>query len=513
MSISFNWIWLVILYNILLTVASSINHDEPECPTILRDNYSNCSHDSPDFFARGKTMEEICEESMKKPSSHKEHCHNYQICNKTFNLSIFHNQLFAIAMKDIVLNMLNDCCGFCTKCRVGQDLEHITHVKPPSSNNADIIFPVLGLNSADKLYSYYFLPSFEVPSSYYFTLKQSNKEMVIKLIVACTNMWPLIIISLLMALIAGFITWSMETAGNEEEFPRPFLIGLFDGFWWSFISMTTVGYGDKCPKSYLGRMFAVIWIFIGINVCAAFTAALTNEIMTFRSFTNTDMTGKTVGILKQRLHDSTIVAQHGGVVMEGKQTKTVLAIGELIVMLEGKQIDGFLMNRNTYYFFTRRLKEEKYKKLALAISEIDLVKTEKFLKGEKLSCGILVKSKDDFDFFKSYLKNNALSLQSCNSIKLNYRRTNNNEDDINLFSPKGGVFETFFFVSLTTLGIVFTFGFFYELRRHYKNKRTWLHKTVQTTLREMGKLNISVTGVSVQNTDTERNPRRREECT
>lgn len=29
---------------------------------------------------------------------------------------------------------------------------------------------------------------------------------------------------------------------NTEEFPRSFLRGFFEGFWWSFVSMTTVGY-------------------------------------------------------------------------------------------------------------------------------------------------------------------------------------------------------------------------------------------------------------------------------
>ena len=32
---------------------------------------------------------------------------------------------------------------------------------------------------------------------------------------------------------------------NKEEFPRPFLLGWFEGFWWSFVSMTTVGKGPS----------------------------------------------------------------------------------------------------------------------------------------------------------------------------------------------------------------------------------------------------------------------------
>ena len=58
-------------------------------------------------------------------------------------------------------------------------------------------------------------------------------------------MWPLLVICVMWAIVAGFFIWILETYWNEKEFPRPFLSGLFEGFWWSFVSMTTVGYGDK----------------------------------------------------------------------------------------------------------------------------------------------------------------------------------------------------------------------------------------------------------------------------
>ena len=32
-----------------------------------------------------------------------------------------------------------------------------------------------------------------------------------------------------------------DTGMNTEEFPRGFIRGCFEGFWWAFISMTTVG--------------------------------------------------------------------------------------------------------------------------------------------------------------------------------------------------------------------------------------------------------------------------------
>ena len=45
---------------------------------------------------------------------------------------------------------------------------------------------------------------------------------------------------------------------NKKEFPSNFVRGWWEGIWWSFISMTTVGYGYKSPKSIPARLFSML---------------------------------------------------------------------------------------------------------------------------------------------------------------------------------------------------------------------------------------------------------------
>ena len=42
--------------------------------------------------------------------------------------------------------------------------------------------------------------------------------------------------------------------------------------------MTTVGYGDKCPKKVSGRIIAAVWMIIGIMWFAGFTATLSSAL-------------------------------------------------------------------------------------------------------------------------------------------------------------------------------------------------------------------------------------------
>ena len=64
------------------------------------------------------------------------------------------------------------------------------------------------------------------------------------------------------------------------------------------LAMTTVGFGDKVPRSYVGRTFAVMWVLIGIALCSLFTATLTTKVILAHAPSNPDITGKQVAVLK-----------------------------------------------------------------------------------------------------------------------------------------------------------------------------------------------------------------------
>ncbi|MEZ5898573.1 MAG: transporter substrate-binding domain-containing protein [Hyphomicrobiaceae bacterium] len=82
----------------------------------------------------------------------------------------------------------------------------------------------------------------------------------------------------LLLLITGAVMWAMERKGNSQQFPKKPIEGIANGFWWSAVTMTTVGYGDKAPVTPLGRAIAVIWMFAALILTAVFTAQLTASL-------------------------------------------------------------------------------------------------------------------------------------------------------------------------------------------------------------------------------------------
>jgi polar amino acid transport system substrate-binding protein len=79
---------------------------------------------------------------------------------------------------------------------------------------------------------------------------------------------------------AGMLVWFFERRHNPQQFGSKFAKGFGDGLWWSAVTMTTVGYGDKTPRTAAGRTVAVILMFVGIVLVSGFTAALASMLTT-----------------------------------------------------------------------------------------------------------------------------------------------------------------------------------------------------------------------------------------
>jgi len=76
----------------------------------------------------------------------------------------------------------------------------------------------------------------------------------------------------------GILVWWFERKRNAAQFGGGATKGIGSGFWWSAVTMTTVGYGDKAPVTVGGRIMAIIWMFAAIIIISSFTAAITSSL-------------------------------------------------------------------------------------------------------------------------------------------------------------------------------------------------------------------------------------------
>lgn len=81
----------------------------------------------------------------------------------------------------------------------------------------------------------------------------------------------------LVILVFGMLAWLFERRANPDEF-NPGWKGIWSGIWWSAVTMTTVGYGDKSPRSLGGRIVALVWMFAAIIIISSFTAGIASSL-------------------------------------------------------------------------------------------------------------------------------------------------------------------------------------------------------------------------------------------
>ena len=73
--------------------------------------------------------------------------------------------------------------------------------------------------------------------------------------------------------VVGVFIWLAERRRNPDEFGGG-IEGVGSGFWWSAVTMTTVGYGDKSPRTLVGRVIGLVWMFTSIIIIASITGAM-----------------------------------------------------------------------------------------------------------------------------------------------------------------------------------------------------------------------------------------------
>ena len=201
---------------------------------------------------------------------------------------------------------------------------------------------------------------------------------------------------LLMCLTAGIIVCSFERRHNREMFGDGAVRGLGHGIWWSIVTMTSVGYGDKIPKTIGGRIVAIIWMIFSIVFIASFTAKITT------SLTISELRGKVRGF--NDLHHVRVrsISQTEALIYLTNRGIAVMpfeSVNEGLKAVADKKIDAFVLNelmlkylvKNEFpgrvqvlpgifdeYFVVIALKEKSSLRKPINKALLKLMKTEKW---------------------------------------------------------------------------------------------------------------------------------------
>jgi polar amino acid transport system substrate-binding protein len=156
---------------------------------------------------------------------------------------------------------------------------------------------------------------------------------------------------LLLSLTAGIIVWAFERRRNSEMFGEGPMKGIGHGIWWSLVTMTTVGYGDKAPKTLGGRITAFIWMLFSIVFISGFTASITT------SLTISELRGKVRGfddLYKVRVGSIARSEAAHFLMKHGITVTPFESIHGGLAAVVSKKIDALVLNEGILKYLVRK---------------------------------------------------------------------------------------------------------------------------------------------------------------
>jgi ABC-type amino acid transport substrate-binding protein len=107
---------------------------------------------------------------------------------------------------------------------------------------------------------------------------------------AAAELSPLILAILAMLVVTGVVMWFLErprhpaAQGTESS-----VATLRDGIYWAVVTMTTVGYGDKTPKTNWGRMIAIFWMMGSLVLVSLLSTSMVSRLTAERVESGADV--------------------------------------------------------------------------------------------------------------------------------------------------------------------------------------------------------------------------------
>ncbi len=84
-------------------------------------------------------------------------------------------------------------------------------------------------------------------------------------------------LTLVLLLVVGVAEWLFERRNDDTDFDKG-PTGVWHGFYWAGVTMTTIGYGDKVPKTLGGQILALVWMIAALGLTSILTTALVSAL-------------------------------------------------------------------------------------------------------------------------------------------------------------------------------------------------------------------------------------------
>ncbi|XP_078380263.1 uncharacterized protein LOC144663223 [Oculina patagonica] len=333
----------------------------------------------------------------------------------------------------LIPNLLHDMLPYaCGTCHDNQTTEIIFRERSSTQNMIGSLSERYQLNVPISLKpklprvgdGWVFLPVVEVAGFAVLTRKPTGDAYARYLASSVMVRWPAFVMMIVMYLTFGLAVWTVEKYKNPAHFPARFTRGWKEGVWWAFVSMTTVGYGDRYPKSVPGRLLGIACFLMGAIITALFVATLSSSltVFVFDMAANSER-GKKIGVI------SGSEEQRLSMRITGSKGTTYDTRDKLIQGLNSGELDGTIKDVFTVNALIKDLND--------SVFEVSKTVSKPFSYGIELTGEARYLLKD----FEEYLREKPFAAFQGSSSTEVPPTVSDHEESIGFFEPGNFIYQ------------------------------------------------------------------------
>ncbi len=143
--------------------------------------------------------------------------------------------------------------------------------------------------------------------------------------------------------LVGTLIWLAERRVANAPFAHEPGRGIANGIWLAIVTMSTVGYGDLAPRTFLGRLVTAIWIVISVIMATSLVAGIASTL------TLTGMTTNTIGTAEE-MHGRQVAVLAGSPGEDfareyGADVRAVDSLAKAYSLLKQRAVDAVVFDR------------------------------------------------------------------------------------------------------------------------------------------------------------------------
>ncbi|XP_065669654.1 uncharacterized protein LOC100199700 isoform X3 [Hydra vulgaris] len=329
------------------------------------------------------------------------------------------------------------------------------------SNDIDISFPIYGRNGYEVATNTSFMLLIQSPGIAAVQRDESNGDVIfLKMILNVLSVWSFLLITCLIASLFGILVWFTDQFINPEQF----IIGNawkgpIIGFWFSFVTMTTIGYGDLTPRSFIAKLISIIWFIIGLTLNSIIIGFIVTNITSITLPPDFIMYDTEVAALQNSFEYKTAIRRNA------KLERNYSEINTMMVDLQANKVKMVYIDIYSLLDYYKL-----FEKMQLKLAFIDSTNTGY---GIVLSGSTTALLSD----FKSFVNDKCATIMKFAQAlqpRLPVLVTENSQDNLsNLFTESSPQYKkSLIFVSIL-IGIIAFIGLCIDYIRCWRNNKTY----------------------------------------